>query len=291
MGAPSRRPEWARSLARVPGARAAWYRADQARAWLSASVGHQVIPAKWFSHANWGDGLNPFLIRAISGLPAQLTNNPFRLKYMVIGSIIGTISDSNTVVWGSGAISVASTPACRPKQVCAVRGPLTRELLVTLGIDVPAIYGDPALLMPRFYDPPVEPSYDYGIVPHYVDKGHAWLAQFAGDSSVCVLDVETDTLSFVRRIKQCRHVISSSLHGIICADAYGVPATWVEFSDGVAGKGFKFRDYFASIGRTPCEPTRVDDRCTPSFLVQDHVPYTPDIDLEALYAACPFLPE
>ncbi len=259
---------------------------------LRKAAGLERVPAYWHrgeQRANWGDALNPFLIRAISGVPVQFTRHPRLLKYLVVGSIVHA-ADANTVVWGAGAIDSAVRIGCRPRRVCAVRGPLTRELLRAQDVDVPEVYGDPALLMPRFYNPEVQVRYDAGLVPHYVDKGHPWLRQYEDDDRILIIDVEGDTFSFIRKLRQCRHIISSSLHGIICADAYGVPATWVEFSDDVIGDGFKFRDYFASIQRTDYTRLRIGARTTVQSLMEQHVPYKVTIDLDALYHACPFRP-
>lgn len=249
-----------------------------------------VLHAFWFQGDNWGDALNPFLLQAISGRQVQWTANPLVPKYMAVGSIIHQV-DRNTTVWGSGCISRDIQIREKPKQVCAVRGPLTREVLISHGVDVPEIYGDPALLMPCFYNPQVGVEFDIGIVPHYVDKQHPWLDRYRNSDRVCIIDVEGETLRFVRQVKRCRHIISSSLHGIICADAYGVPATWVEFSDRVIGDGFKFRDYFASIQRTEYQRVRIMDGTTVDSLVEDHVPYVVAIDREALLDACPFRPD
>jgi hypothetical protein len=46
-------------------------------------------------------------------------------------------------------------------------------------------------------------------------------------------------------------VISSSLHGIVFAHAYNRPAVWLKLSDRVIGAGFKFHDYYGSIGFRP----------------------------------------
>lgn len=266
--------------------------AEYVCAGVRAALGKDCIPAYWFRDTNfrdtnWGDALNPYLIEALSGRPAQFTRHPRLVKYFVVGSSIGSV-DSNSVVWGAGAVSSDVILRERPKQVHAVRGPLTRELMVAQGCDVPEVYGDPALLMPCFYDPDVDVKYDVGIVPHFVDKQHPWLDPYRGSSEVCIIDVEDDRLRFIRQIKRCRHIISSSLHGIICADAYGVPATWLRLSDRVIGDGFKFRDYFASVGRAEYAGVQATGDVTIERIVENHDPYEVRIDLEALLDVCPF---
>ena len=76
----------------------------------------------------------------------------------------------NDIVWGSGIIDGRSIGE-NPKKIYAVRGPLTRNKLISKGIKVPEVYGDPALLFPKIYNPinVIEKSHEFGIIPHYAD--------------------------------------------------------------------------------------------------------------------------
>lgn len=54
---------------------------------------------------------------------------------------------------------MGETSICKKKNVLdirSVRGPVTRNILMDLGYDVPSVYGDPAILLPLFYNPIVE---------------------------------------------------------------------------------------------------------------------------------------
>ncbi|HCA46046.1 MAG TPA: polysaccharide pyruvyl transferase family protein [Armatimonadetes bacterium] len=263
------------------------FRRQYAEARLAAAMRIGYVPAKWCRESNWGDSLNPFLIKAISGLPVRFTSHPSLLKYVVIGSTIGTC-DSNSIVWGAGAIAPSVKLNAKPLKVCAVRGPLTRQLLLEQGVDVPRVYGDPALLLPRFFRPDANVRYDVGIIPHYMDNEHPWLDRYRNSQSVCIIDVTGERLGFIRQVNECRHIVSSSLHGIICADAYGIPATWIELSDRVIGSGFKFRDYFASVGRQHMSSVQVTRGTDLENILSEQVPYSVQIDIDALYTACPF---
>lgn len=202
---------------------------------------------------NFGDILNPILASNFTNKNVKKIGkrkSKFKEHYFMIGSIIQRCN-SQTIIWGSGLISDTIDLKRHPKKVLAVRGPLTRKRLLELGVSCPKIYGDPALLLPKFYDPKnINKKYELGIIPHYVDKNDDRLKKFSNTKKIKIIDVQNkNPLEVVNQVIECKKIISSSLHGIIVADAYGIPSAWTELSNKVIGNGFKFNDYFLSVGR------------------------------------------
>ncbi|MGA2034875.1 MAG: polysaccharide pyruvyl transferase family protein [Thermoguttaceae bacterium] len=200
-------------------------------------------------YSNWGDALNPYLLARLTGRDIATctdSDRDERLHLLAVGSILQW-ANSNSVVWGAGAISTDVALSCKPRRILAVRGPLSREICLRSGVDCPAILGDPALLMPEVYRPAGRIEHALGIIPHYVDQDTTFIARCRAEG-LRVLDVFSEIESFVDQLVGCAGILSSSLHGLICADAYGVPSRWVRISDRVLGDGFKFRDYYASQG-------------------------------------------
>ena len=259
------------------------------RALLKRLLYARRVTAQWYIRdVNWGDALNPVLIEYLSERKARFDADPYMEKQMVVGSIL-ELADSNTVVWGAGLIKEGLAPKDKPKAIHALRGPLTRKQLLSRGIDAPEVYGDPALLLPLFFNPDVPKKYRVGLIPHYMDKGHPWLDKHRSDPGICVIDVQGGVFSFVEAIKSCDLVVSSSLHGVICADAYGVPSIWAEFSDRVLGKGFKFFDYFASVQRETSAPVRINESTSLTQVLSHQKDYQIQLDKVRLLNACPFL--
>ena len=162
-------------------------------------------------------------------------------------------------------------------------------MLLAQGIDCPEVYGDPALLLPHFFNPDVPKRYSMGIVPHYIDKESPFLDRYRHDPQVLILDIESSIQDFVRAVKSCEVIFSSSLHGLICADSYGIPNTWIQFSDDVVGGDFKFRDYRLSIGANEPTALRIGEN-TDLRLDVDKAEYRQlQIDLRKLILACPFM--
>lgn len=167
-----------------------------------------------------------------------------------VGSVLHFAGD-NDVVWGSGVNGKVDPRhhTFRDLDVRAVRGPLTRNFLMERGIDVPEVYGDPALLLPylfpqRFARHTQSP---YVVVPNLHDLAIAQKMRLhhvvspISSWNRCVTDILKGEL-----------VISSSLHGIIIAEAYGIPARYLRLSE--TENIFKYNDYMMGTGRTAIEP-------------------------------------
>ena len=112
------------------------------------------------------------------------------------------------------------------------------------------IFGDPALLLPEVYSPPttVRKPFKYGLLSHYVDAElvRGW---YGKDSNLILINpLNSSPLKVVMQILKCERIISSSLHGIIVAHAYGIPAVWARHSDNLSGDDIKFQDYYESVG-------------------------------------------
>lgn len=216
---------------------------------------------------NYGDILSAQIVSWVSGKEVSFYNAPsqrkrwFKKRYlMAIGSIM-KYTQPKALVWGSGIIS--RKDQFSDATFCAVRGPLSRKRIIELGYTCPEVYGDPAILLPLYYAPTIEKKFEYGFIPHYVDQEIAqeW---YGGESNTTVLNLINDDVFYTTdRILECKKVISSSLHGVIVAQAYGIPAIWVQFSDKLSGDNVKYEDYFLSVGMKPYQPVYVDQKKLP----------------------------
>lgn len=243
---------------------------------------------------NWGDAIAPVLVERLSGKRVinrrDVLNPAGKTVFTSIGSMLGTIDSPNAVVWGTGFVDSRATLQVRPAQICAVRGPRSRQKLLDLGVDCPEVFGDPALLAPMFWKPAASKKYQLGIVPHFRDYGRPSDQRFAAFDGVRVIDIRGSIEQVIQEITECEAIASGSLHGLACADAYGIPATWVQFSDAAYGDGFKFRDYLDSTGtHRPAEPLELD-AATPIEVIQERiVDHHLGVDIEQFLEACPFL--
>jgi len=256
------------------------------------------LKRSWGEKENWGNDFNPIIIHKISGKkPLLVTRYTYNVKrkpiYSVIGSTLGGnfIRDwghGNVVVWGTGFLSTRCRLEAQPKEICAVRGPLTREMVLKQGYQCPEIFGDPILLFPRYYKPKIRKKYKLGIICHYEEKYHTSIINFQNDPEVLIIDTLGGIYNIIDQICSCQKIASSSLQGLIVADAYGIQSTWITFSDNVERNEFKFFDYFKSVGRNDKGPLVMQEKSSIDGILDTYYQYKVGLNLNELMDACPF---
>jgi hypothetical protein len=212
----------------------------------------------WQGVPNFGDRLVPHLLRRFAHLDVlhgEVAKSADRAPVAQIVSL-GSVLEHIPLFW-SGVVAGAgrlhedsparfsSVPSWRPT-ILGLRGPLTAK-----GIPGDYALGDPGLLAPELVTVETK-KHHLGIVPHWSDDELARRPEFLKYDPV-VIDPRGDPLEVVRAIGECRKIVSSSLHGIIVADAFGIPRRF-EYTPRFDREGgvFKFRDYSQSIS-TPFE--------------------------------------
>jgi hypothetical protein len=228
---------------------------------LNQSTSHppRAIASYWWDQrTNFGDQIGPWLLEAITGRPSYntigLPNAGNAL--MTVGSLITEMQRPDMTIWGSGLIAPLSKAAINrlrdrtPREILAVRGARTRNQLIKhLGWDVPEVYGDPALLMPYVLQPGERPGDRSGlsVIPHY-SQTHIVTETLIARCGGHHVDVQRSAEEVVAEIAQSEVVVSTSLHGLILAQAYGIPWVWLRIADqGLVGDRFKFSDFFTTL--------------------------------------------
>lgn len=258
---------------------------------------------KTIRHENWGDDINYYFLREIIQRPILIYSRislAYRLKlknYLVIGSTIDMLCKENTEVWGAGIIDEIKTLRIKPRRVHAVRGPLTRKKLLEQGVECPEVYGDPALLISRYYKPNVKKKHLIGFIPHRsnLESINGFTidgARLSERKEVLVIDLSKyeKWTDIVDQICSCENIISASLHGLIMAEAYKIPNLWIEFGKPLIGGHFKFHDFFLSIGRDRETSFVINGNELPIVDIQNELKsWQPGkIDLQPLIDSAPF---
>ncbi len=179
----------------------------------------------WLESDNLGDTLTPVVVNhLLAKRGIKLDKKVNGIKHLfAVGSVI-TAGIQDGTVWGSGILNARLGYRLKGRKldIRSVRGPFTRTYLADYGFEAPAVYGDPAIFMPEIYTPSVkiEKKYKYGVVMH---KDQVMPVENRND--LMVIDICTaDYKGFVNKLLSCEKIISSSLHGIILAESYGVQA-------------------------------------------------------------------
>jgi pyruvyltransferase len=239
-----------------------------------------------FDFTNFGDMLSEKIVERIVGHPIETTFSKSysfkqgRRKLLALGSILN-FAQTNDVIWGSGVhgkfVENEKIYLFKDLDVRAVRGPLTREFLLKRGIHCPAVYGDPALLIPLLFpefQKKENPSHEYIIIPHYEDESY-----FSEEHTIVSVKERWDVV--IGKILDSKFVISSSLHGIIVAEAFGIPAKWLRLDD--REPFFKYNDYYQGTNRYGYQFAETIEEA-----LQMGGEEPPQCDLQKLLAAFPY---
>lgn len=241
---------------------------------------------------NFGDALSPIVTALISGQKIQPHTGGGEKLMSAIGTIGHAIERDfayPTVVnmWGTGIdatidprgevnyFRVYQPGVLRP---AVTRGAFTEMILRQNGVKTTGVYGDPGWLMRRVLLGDVKKKYDIGVVLHLSE-----LAEVARDMSPHMpkyLRYNTDpgdsvkiistlaertvggVIDKINEIRACRMILAVSLHGIVIAEAFGIPCAHFHF---IGAKGVdmaptfgfdstrpidhRFRDFYSGIHR------------------------------------------
>ena len=208
-----------------------------------------LLLKQFLGHPNVGDVASKLIVSKLLGRDVLVFGpDPLHAPNLLgIGSILNW-ADANSIIWGSGCIAPDALPLERPRAVVAARGPLTCQELQRIGVPAPSAIGDPGALIGDLYPQPKQPEPNLvAIIPHYADLAHPYV-EAAREQRALIINPLTPLRDYLDALSMAEVIITSSLHGVVFAHALGRPAAWIELSDQVIGGGFKFRDYFASVG-------------------------------------------
>jgi pyruvyltransferase len=198
---------------------------------------------------NFGDHLSEIVVRQYLALQGYSLDEEVSrgARMLAIGSILQYSTDGDHI-WGTGWNGKLPDSMFKSKKlvVHAVRGPLTAEFLRKRGFSVPDVFGDPALLIPHLFKDRFAPTAqkDFVVVPNLHD-----LPLVANEPNL--VSPLWGWNKVIDSILQAKLVIASSLHGLIIAESYGIPACYVRLSQ--TEDLFKYKDYYFGSGRTESE--------------------------------------
>jgi pyruvyltransferase len=205
---------------------------------------------------NWGDVFTPFLFEKLYSIKLHRVTSPADAELVSTGSVLDLMPESYTGhVLGSGMMDCDEKPRDFTRaSVHLLRGKLTRKNCVTSS---EPLLGDPGMLAYLFANQ-TEPIYDFGLIPHYVEKANEQVIEWGRKAHV--INVQAGVQVVIDEALKCRKIVSSSLHGLILSDALGIPNHMVVLHDPrVWQRGFKFNDYYSVYDETANPVRNIDE--------------------------------
>lgn len=206
----------------------------------------------WDHERNWGDSINEFIFKSIIGEKVFSANKVMNFKSQEIITGIGSVLNSrlkNYSIWGSGFLSEKHTLIHSPNEVLALRGKLTEKKINGLFRKSTDQFGDPGLLFKEFYNPIFPKEYKLGIIPHFKELDEKVIQDIKSKYGfeINIISPTIDVFKFADEVSKCESILSSSLHGLVLAESYGIPTSRISISNKLIGGDYKFEDYYSGV--------------------------------------------
>lgn len=157
-------------------------------------------------------------------------------------------------VWSAGFIEYPKEKEFslrKDVKVASVRGEITKqrlEKILNCKLDNTTT-GDGGLLAALLIEKKVEKKYEIGIIPHLREKGLPVFDKIMdANDNTRIIDIAGEPMQILEEIASCEYILSSSLHGLIVSDSFGIPNQRLVVSEKLVGDGYKFDDYYSSFG-------------------------------------------
>jgi hypothetical protein len=239
------------------------------------------VPLAWVAttetqpNTNFGDGLSAVMVSALADIPVERANfdQPSE-RIVAVGTIGHNLINGVVHFWGTGVDASRNPlgqtgpyrhPANTEIHVHALRGPESAATLRSAGISAPEIYGDPVILLPRLWPlADVEKTAELGVIVHISELEAQTPAAAVKDlyaryhipesergsiriiNTFCAPTPEAMQAK-VREIVSCKRIASTSLHGLVIAEAYGVPCVWFATYGEGAGTMLRLNDLHTKV--------------------------------------------
>lgn len=201
------------------------------------------IKTFWCRANNFGDWLTPVILNYY-GFTVQFVG-PYESDIIMVGSILEQVPHLyKGVILGTGMIYPESKLLFPHAEILGLRGNLTK---INTSINYEIILGDPGLLISILVKKAKKKKYKLGIIPHVNHKLSNVIERFKSKKNVKIIDPQFPPIKVAKAVSSCEAVLSSSLHGLIFADSFGIPNRRIILDGNLVGGNFKFDDYYSVL--------------------------------------------
>ena len=264
----------------------------------------RTLKLHWHMSKNFGDNLNAYIFSKCFNVEVKYSKRTWSADAIGIGSIFDRclLQIKDIIPFVLSKIKLRTPPSLyvfstgtggplasykkkgrflksvilkQKLKIVALRGESTKKELENLLKKKlnNVVLGDFGLLACKLLDEPIEKIYDVGICPHYGQKSNPIFAQMLKDIPNSVfLDTEEDLIVFLKKLAQCKTIVSTGMHPLIAADSLGIPNQWATlygFENDITR--FKMPDYYSALGLYEQKPLDLrKEKITYDVIIQNY---------------------